>query len=288
MKLVTTTGGLTERFGDLKSLEIIKNAGFDGYDYALYYIINPDNDLYGTKADDYIKRMKEKSEELNLPCTQAHAPFPSKTDGDMFDGIVKSMKLSAYLGAEAIIVHPICAPGGTYFTCQDEIFKENIKLYKALIPYAEEYGIKVSLENLYGFDKKRNVKMSNTCSHADEYIKYLDELNSEYITACIDIGHCAIVSNNPSDMIRQMGDRIGALHVHDVDYVNDNHTLPYHAKLNWDEICKSIADINYKGDFTFEAGSFYSVYMDDDFIPVATKYMHDVGRSLIKKIESFK
>ena len=36
MKLVMLTSELSKRFGDKKSLEYIKNAGFDGFDYSMW------------------------------------------------------------------------------------------------------------------------------------------------------------------------------------------------------------------------------------------------------------
>jgi len=58
--------------------------------------------------------------------------------------------------------------------------------------------------------------------------------------------------------------------------------------LNWDDICKALAEVEYNGDFTYETGNFYSCYMEDSFIPVAAKFAEQVGRSLIRKIEEFK
>ena len=76
------------------------------------------------------------------------------------------------------------------------------------------------------------------------------------------------------------------IHIHDVDCVSDNHTLPYTRKLNWDEICKTLAEMDYQGDFAYEVRSFFSPYMEDDFLPIAVKFAEQVGRSLIRKIES--
>jgi sugar phosphate isomerase/epimerase len=79
-------------------------------------------------------------------------------------------------------------------------------------------------------------------------------------------------------------DRLGALHVHDVDRIRDLHTLPYLGKLNWDDITAALRDVDYTGDFTYEVESFLHP-LDDSFIPTALRFMHDVGRHLINKIK---
>ena len=82
-------------------------------------------------------------------------------------------------------------------------------------------------------------------------------------------------------------DRVQALHVHDNDYTVDKHTLPCLYNLDWDEICKALAETGYRGNFTYEADNFLVKY-DDCFIPTALKFMHDTGRYLIDKINSYK
>ena len=59
-------------------------------------------------------------------------------------------------------------------------------------------------------------------------------------------------------------------------------------ELSGRELCKTLAEIGYEGAFNYEAGNFYSRYMEDDFIPIAAKFAEQVGRSLIRIIEEFK
>lgn len=237
---------------------------------------------------EHISELKKHAENLSMVCTQAHALFPPKTDNITFGRLVRSMEIAAYLGAECIVVHPITELQRHYQTCKDDLFYENMEFYKSLIPYAKQYKIKIAIENMYGWDSGRGTFSSSVCSHNEEFCKYLDTLDCEYITACLDLGHCALVSDDPANMIYKMGNRIGALHVHDVDLRNDNHTLPYAGRINWNSVCRALAEINYNGNLTFEASGFLSEYMDDDFIPVAVKYMEQVGRSLIRKIEGYR
>ena len=86
-------------------------------------------------------------------------------------------------------------------------------------------------------------------------------------------------------MIRRMGSRIDCLHVHDVDYLSDKHTMPFTQELDWEEIAVALGEIGYRGDFTYEANVFIKK-MPQALWPDALKMMAAVGRYLISRIEA--
>ena len=285
MKLVTTNGPLTKKRGYdfIKATDIIKNAGFDGYDHSM--CIREDKTEWFL-SDEYfseIKELKNHADKLGLPCLQAHAPFGDAQK--LLPSIIRSIEYAAYLGAEIIIVHPE-TDNMNYYENKDKLFEKNMDYYRTLIAYAKKFGIKIAVENMFGWDRSTHIHLENPCSHSDEFAKYIDTLNSEYITACVDTGHAHLMYERPETMLKQLGNRVGALHVHDNTALDDAHQIPYFGTINWDNVCKALAEINYTGNFTFESNSFTNQYMDDDFIPIAYKYLEQVGRSLIKKIES--
>ncbi|MBE6912195.1 MAG: sugar phosphate isomerase/epimerase [Ruminococcaceae bacterium] len=287
VKLSSGIYGLIRRFSDKEAIKILADAGFDGFDLTISYGSEAEKSL----ENDYMKyaeEIKQYANSLGIECVQAHAPQPSREDGEYYDKIVRAIELAAYVGAKIIVVHPIKDEGDGFQWQKQSLFEKNMRFYKSLIPYAEKYNIKIAIENIYSFDKRRNVVVSSVCSHGDEFSEYIDVLNSEYIVACVDTGHAALVSDSAQNLLKILGKRVQALHVHDVDCVGDNHTLPYTRLLDWDDICKTLAEVGYEGCFNYEAGNFYSRYMEDDFIPVAAKFAEQVGRSLIRKIERFR
>ena len=288
MKLSADTKILSRRFSDKEAIRILKDAGFDAFDFTIYLGTEAEKRLEDDDYMAYAEEIRAYAAELGIECNQAHAPTPSREAAEYYHKIVRSIEMAAHIGAKIIVVHPIKDEGDGFHWQKKDLFERNMKFYRSLIPYAQKYGIKIAVENMYSFDKRRNVVVSSVCSHSEDFCEYIDTLNSEYIVACLDIGHAALVSDSPSNMLHNLGKRVQALHVHDVDCVSDNHTLPYTRKLNWDDICKTLAEVGYNGDFTYEAGNFYSCYMEDDFIPVAAKFAEQVGRSLIRKIEKFK
>lgn len=291
MKLAMHTNNLRERFGDVKAVEMIAEAGFDAYDYSLFCMREENDILNIGEYKQYVENIMNTAKKCGIYCTQTHAPFPSSTDDEeytksIYEKILRSIEISGMLGAKCVIVHPKHHLNREYYKeeCRKKIYDMNMEFYNSLIPYAKNAGVKIAVENMFGWDDRRGVISDSACSHPEEFRKYIDDLNSPHITACLDIGHCGVVGDDPVNMIKKLGKRIGALHVHDNRYKGDDHMIPYAGYFDWAAITAALAEIGYGGDFTFETECFYNG-MDNDFIPTATKYLHDTGRHLISLIE---
>ncbi|MBP3329599.1 MAG: sugar phosphate isomerase/epimerase [Clostridia bacterium] len=291
MKIVQQTDVLADRYGIEKALDLIADAGFDGYDYSAFHMKDDSSPMNGENYMDLAKKIKAKADERGLKCYQAHAPFPSaKKDDKVFNAgikekIIRSMEIAAFLGAEMIVVHPM--QHLPYTMNAEKLYELNMAFYRSLIPYAEKFGIKIAVENMFQGDKNRDVCFDGVCADGREFKKYIDDLNSSYITGCLDLGHCGLCGREAQDMLRILGaERITCLHIHDNDYFKDKHTLPCTMSMNWDEICKALAEIGYKGHFTFESDNFLKRY-DDEFIPTALRFMYDTAKYLVAKIEKY-
>ena len=272
------------------SIKLMADAGFDAIDFSMHI----SEEYYGEQTDGELGKQKflewrALAESRGIVFNQAHAPEGSSyRDMDRtvrrFHDIRRAIRNASYLGIPIVVVHPVqhlqyCDPG-----VPEQLFEWNMQFYNALKPYAEEYGVKIGVENMWQMPGGIKIDHS-TCSRPEEFVRYLDTLNSEWFVACLDIGHAPLVGVDPCELIRALGkDRLKALHVHDVDGKDDLHTLPYFSKINWDSVCAALKEIGYDGDLTFEAGAFV------DPLPVelsrpAADMMVAVGRHLIKKIK---
>lgn len=284
--LLSTTTSLMSRYRSLEeTVNVIKNAGFDAYDLT-FCSLPDDHYLYGDDRMEGAKKLKAEADRIGIVCNQAHAPFPTSTgddekDEEIFTLVVRSMEVAAYLGAKIIVVHP--KQHLNYLENAEELFELNMEFYRRLLPYAKEYGIKIATENMFQWHRNASVCMDSTCSRPREFARYIDEINDPYLVACVDIGHVGLVDVDPCDMIRRLGDRVGCLHVHDNNKIHDHHTLPYLGKIDWNGVTAALAEIGYKGDFTYEADSFLSTF-PHELHPSCERLMHDVGRHLIEKI----
>lgn len=283
----TTLDVLAIDFGREKGIEIIADAGFPAIDFSMF------RDLDFAFSGDWkenAKKYRDIAASRGVIFNQAHAPFGGGFDvytNQTMPKMPRIIEFAALLGVKQIIVHP--AQKIPYLGREEEMFEINMELYSSLAPYAKNCGIKIAIENMWQNRPVTGYICDDVCADPRELNRYYDTLNDpEAFTVCLDLGHVALCGREPQDAIRTIGhDRLGALHVHDVDYVHDLHTLPGSAKINWDAVCRALADIDYKGDFTLEADAFLKKY-DVEFRPTASKFMADVCKHLTGKIEAYK
>lgn len=291
MILSTQNSALASSFGQEKAIDILKEVGYDAIDMSLF-CMSDDKDVFNSEA--YKSRALEiraYADKAGIPFNQSHVPFvfnwknPNEYNDRFFPRQVRALEISAILGAKIAIVHPIHHT--EYKGHEEELFEENMRFYRSLLPYAKEYDIKIALENMWQIDRKRKYICDDTCSRASEFVRYVDTLDDEHFVACLDLGHCGLIGEEPQDAIRILGhDRLKALHVHDNNYREDTHTLPYMSKMEWEEIMKALADIKYDGEFTFEADNFLA-HFPLDYKKNAAKFMAETGRYLISKYEYY-
>lgn len=286
MKIVQATSYLEKKFGIEKAIDLIADAGFTGLDYT---DCNPNSNVDNYK--ELAEKIRKKAESRGLTVCQTHAPTPTgllKVGGMDYvkELTVRSLEFSSLLGAEAAIVHPIQDPA--HKLGDKSVYERNMDYFRYLLPYCEKYNIKIAIENMCKTNPKSGVVLDGVCAHPIEFMKYIDDLDSEYATGCLDTGHCAATGRDPYDLLRIMGgDRITCLHIHDNDFKSDMHYLPYTVSHDWEEFCKALAEINYKGNFTLEASNFI-VKFPEEFIPTALKFEYDVSKFMVDKINKYK
>ena len=289
MRLVTQTEDLSRYFSGEECVRILAGAGFDAIDWSFFEMVEGKGPFCREDWQDSVLRIRETAEECGIGFSQAHAPFPSSRGEEPFDTQVlfwirRSMQAAAQMGVKNIVVHPI--QHLPYAKNRERLFTLNVQFYRELIPYCEEYGIRVCAENMWQYDEKRHYIIDSVCSQPEEFCALLDAVNSPWIAGCLDIGHCALVGAEPADFIRALGSvRLQALHVHDVNYLHDCHTLPFMEKLDWEAVAAALADTGYTGDFTFEADNFL-VRFPRELKPAASALMAKTGRYLIGRIEA--
>ena len=294
MKLSFPVRYLIGRYGYEKALELAKSAGFDAVDFSMEDMVRDDSALSGETWREYAEGVRKYADSIGLEINQTHAPFSFSSklwkDSDSFEKIIlpriiRSIEISGILGADVAVIHPL--HHFIYEGHAEEIFEKNMEYYRMLIPYAEQNGIRIGVENMWQVDARRKYIVHDTCSQISEFIRYIDTLDSEHVVACLDIGHVGLIQQQEEawDFIRALGHgRLHALHVHDNNYREDTHSLPYYGKIDWVKVTAALGEIDYDGDFTYETvGCLWNI--DDEFLPVSLRYMSDVGRHLISLVD---
>lgn len=289
MILSTSIFHICEKVSVREAIKMVRAAGFDAYDMGLFEMYKNEDSIFN--SDRYLqeaKSIRAYADQLGIVCNQAHAPFPSSRGDDerdpiIFQKIVRSMEIASALGAGIIVVHP--KQHLTYADHAEELFRINVQFYQSLIPYCEKFGIRVATENMWQRNPASNAITDSTCSRSLEFNKYIDALNSEWITGCLDIGHVSLVTDKLVDFIHDMGrERLQALHVHDTDFIRDRHNLPFAEDIDFHAVAKALGEIDYQGDLTFEIDRFFKK-APVELLPAACRYACEVGRFLISEIE---
>lgn len=293
MELSMNIGNLTGRFDLARCAEIYKAAGFTAVDYSLGELEREGTSL---SSEDYRSAAEAARKTLNdagLRVNQTHAPFhftkwddPVVFEEVIFPKFIRSIEISAILGADVTVIHPL--HHWVYRGHEEEIFEKNMAFYRRLIPYCREFGVKVGVENMWQKDALRRFNSFDVCSTIEEFVRYIDTLDSEYMVACLDVGHVGLPLQDEEahDFVRALGhDRLKSLHIHDNDYTGDQHLLPFLGKMNWTELTRALGEIDYTGDFTYEVNGKFLTNVSEGFIQTAANYMGDVGKFLVNEIE---
>lgn len=300
MLLGINTNTIEQKFGLFKTIDIFAEAGFDAIDLTLSHPVGDEDGFFA--GDDYIEKAKQIKEHVyskGLVINQAHAYYPTSFDSEeetakAFKHVVKGMEIASIVGAKAIVVHPNLHLNYNVYGNAEKLKNMNMEFYTKLLPYAERFNIKIAIENIFQWKFAVGPVVghceTSVCSRTEEHIDYIDSLNSEYIVACVDVGHANLVGLKPDSVLRALGKRVKCLHLHDNDTRLDTHMIPQTPNIgtiDWNAVCKALAEMEYDGDFTFETDGSYK-NCNEDTVRSLAKYNHDVGRYFIKLIESFK
>lgn len=235
-----------------EGMRLMKAHGYDGFDYQELGSV-PTSPLYkmsDTEMKDYLTKVKACAEEIGLEIYQLHGAFPcvdfSTEEGcqKQIECFKKSILGAKYLGCPKMVVHPFM-PGLETNSPSKEEMPLNARLFKQLAPFAREHGVIVCIENV--------AAPKGTLMSYIENIKWvLDEVNDEYIKACLDTGHFDAVGTDIYGAICLLGKHLAALHVHDSAFGQDRHAPPFQALVDWNGFTRGLKEIGFDGVISLE------------------------------------
>ena len=283
-----------------KYAPIFREAGFSALDYN-FDALFPQGSVLGGKnfelldrpREEYIPYFKEIADiirENGLAVGQTHAHFSSLIAmGDkarneyLLELLKKEIELCALMGSKYIVIHPICKGYNLDYTWDMEK-ADNMAMYTALIDTLKEHDVICCLENMWGVCNGKI--MASACGNMIEAAEYIDSLNEiageERFGFCFDAGHAVLCSVDPVRALILLGDRVKALHLHDVDINKDSHTAPFRGVVDWDGLMRTIYSINYEGTLNFEAMNCWAG-LPEALYPSAIKGLGDIGKYFVEK-----
>ena len=279
MKTSTEIYSTARVVGMEKAVELVGKAGFDAWDFSLFdmsrwdwgkkvAIINP-NKLNGSEYLKFARELKSIGEAYGMVCNQSHAPFPSEPEMPM-DYLKRSIEITAEAGGQICIIHP-----------RNTVpLEKNIELYNELLPFAKQYRVKIATENMWCWDNEKDESSFAACATSKSFIDHVDGVDDPYLVACLDIGHAEMRGSGEgaANMIRALGGRLQALHIHDNDRWHDSHQIPFSMQIDFEAVAKALKEIGYSGYLTLEADCFMKAYTPENALEGVKKLLESVKR----------
>lgn len=246
-----------------ETVEHLAKCGFKYADVSFYTRFTKGSIYFTDEYKRIIEEYKEAFRRFGVKPSQAHEPTGNSIGDDGGEYYMKktprSIEMAAKIGCPSITIHPGTA--NLYEMTREQFVEGNVKAIKKLIPYAEEYGIELLLENtgLTGL-VERHGKYAAT---AQDMIDIIDEIGHPLVAVNWDVGHANCCGLDAYNEIMALGSRLHGIHVHDnmgfrrmtVDgkpMESDMHTLPLFWSVDFDGIIRALIDVGYKGTFNFE------------------------------------
>lgn len=236
-----------------EGMRLMKEHGYDGFDYQGLASV-PKSPLYKMSDGEmkaYLTKVRDCAQKHGLVIHQLHGALPC-VDFSTEEGCqtqIKHIKTSilgaSYLGCPNVVVHPFMPYLDKGNLIAEEEIALNIRLFKQLAPFAREHGVTVCIENVA-------VPKEVALSYIENVKRVLDEVNDEYIKACLDTGHFEAVGTDICGAICLLDKYLAALHVHDSAFGQDRHNLPYQGLVDWEGFTRGLKAIGFGGVISLE------------------------------------
>jgi len=286
MKTSTELDSIAKLIGEERAVEAVAKAGFDAWDFSLFEMVKydwknkcaltSDHPLAGREYLAFARKLKQVGLDNGIVCNQSHAPFPVSAPA-IRDSLKRAIECTAEAGGNICIVHPD----------NNKTAEENLEMYVELCEFGKGCKVKIATENMWNWDKEKNQCAFAACMSPESFIKHVDIVGSEYMTACLDIGHAEMKGSGTSavELVKALGHRVGALHIHDTDRWHDDHQIPGSMQIDFAPIVKALKEIGYSGYFTLEACCYLSAYTKENAFE-GVKKLADSARWLADMFEN--
>lgn len=233
------------------SLRICKESGFSVLDMNFCDNGFPKGFLLSDQWEEETEKILEESQKLGIEFSQSHLEFYNVCDKNIENreireelvrrGIIASGKLKA----KWAVLHL-----GTVYTDgayrEKESKKENMEYIKPYLELAAVHGVGIAVENLP--DKVRR----RYCGSPEELIDFVDTIHAENLGICWDFGHGNLMKIDQATWLRKVGSRLKAVHVADNYGEWDEHMAPFYGNICWEEMMRTLKEIDYSYDLTYE------------------------------------
>lgn len=267
MKISTEIASAARIVGEQKAIELYAKAGFDAWDFSMFAMCRYDwasgrclensHPLAGSQYLQFARELKNIGLDNGIHCNQSHAPFPTSCP-EIRSFYQRAIECTAEAGGEICIIHPD----------NNKSPEENAEMYFELLPFAKSCNVKIATENMWNWDNEKGHSSFAACATGKSFCDHIDAVNDDSFVACLDLGHAEMQGSGDgaANMIRALGDRLQALHIHDNDRLHDSHQIPFSMSIDFNGVVKALQNIGYRGYFTLEADQYLRAYTQDTIL----------------------
>lgn len=224
----------------IEKFQAVKEAGFDGVEVMSHM-----------NRDEVLAAMKETGLPVSSVCGGKHWEFPlSDPDPQIRQKGAEALKVSLEdaktYNTDAILLVPGRVNEKVSY---DECWKRSYEEISKVLPYAENLGVKIGIENVW----------NNFILSPMEAVNYIDQFKSNYIGFYFDCGN-VLVYGWPEQWIRILGKRLTRVHIKEFSKKiadKQGRSAGFNVKLlegdvNWSAVMKALDDTGYSGWTTIE------------------------------------
>ena len=223
--------GISFYFGYLQepevSVKMIKEAGFD-------CVITSTDKKYDNQ-NGTLKEQVKLFKKYGLKLSSLHGRYDKNWSRLLwikgikgyfvYKKLVQDIKLAHKYGFTCVVMHLYGEPS-----------QIGLKRLKKVLKYCEKYNVPLAIENI----RKR------------ECLDYVfKNINSDYLKFCFDIGHSNVFAVN-DDYLKDYGNKLYCLHLHDNMGQNDDHTLNKYGNIDWEKFALCLKELNYQNNLDYE------------------------------------
>jgi len=225
-----------------RGFEIMKKCGFDSADFTA--LMDPVSELGVLPLGELKARLREikrAADNAGIEIYQMHGTFvwpitnaTAEERKAWTEFSQKGILAAAELGSPRYVIHPMM-PFGPAGDEDSEVYLEANRVFLTeLCKTAKEVGSVICLENM-PFVKQ---SLHTPCQVRD----FIKEIPYDNVAVCLDTGHALYVGLKLEESVRELGECIESLHVHDNFGNGDQHLMPFTAKGDWDGFAKAIGE----------------------------------------------
>lgn len=231
-------------------------AGYKVMDMNFHDMSNPGMPMALDSWEHWVENMANLGVKLGIEFSQSHSHFYNVCNDEIENRewreelVRRAIIGSSKLGIKWMTLHAGTVRKNGYSF--EESKRKNIEYFKPHIEFAKKLNVGVVIENL--FDP--SATMRTYTATTEELIDLVDSFNDSSVGICWDFGHANLVGVDQNISLRKIGKRLKSTHISDNNGVRDEHLLPLYGSIDWEPIMRTLKEIDYEYDFTYEITPF--------------------------------